>query len=72
MEKLNLGEFLEALEAQHTELAVAFEAAQAAARKATQQCKTARNALVAFRAEYGGHLKVIADGQIKIPAEADE
>lgn len=65
----SLREFVAQLRATHQQLAVAFEAAQHDQREATKRCKHHRDALVAFRREFGGHLKAAEEGVTVAPEE---
>lgn len=60
----DIEDFITRVREQHKLLTEAFEAAQAAQREATANCRIARDELVAFRETYGGHLKLADAGTL--------
>ena len=62
----DLEAFVAQLKNQHADLTARFLSAQSAQRAATKACRDARDALVAFRQRYGGHLKLIDAGSVTV------
>lgn len=60
--------FVAELDATHQALTKNFEKAQAAQRKATADCRALRDQLVAFRREFGEHLRIAAGKSVTVAA----
>ena len=64
--QLDLEAFLDELAAEHERLTKSFETSQMKMHAAKDEYRGAHDALINFRSQYGGHLKLMEDGQITV------